>query len=349
MSEFQVRIRRIKSVSPHPNADRLEICQVEGYQCVVRKGQYHEGELVAYIPEQSVLPDELLIGEGLWKDGKGLLSGKDGNVVKPVRLRGEISQGLLYRMSTDEWKLGEDVTDVLGITKYEAPIPPELLGEVEHSPILFKYDVEDIKTWPDVLHPGEQVHITEKLHGTFCLTIIRPNSEPIVSSKGLIKKGLCYSNEYNLYSRTVKPLLSTFRLFLSTATKFNPEVEAVAILGEVYGKGVQDLHYSTAEPKFRLFDMATLVDGLWTYSPRGGLYRLANIRCIDTAPVLYEGPWSPSLIETYTSGQSTISDHIREGVVICSSDNREDPSLGRVILKSVSPEYLFRKGGTEYN
>lgn len=346
MSEFQVRIRRIKEIRPHPNADRLEICQVEGYQCVVKKGQYHEGELVAYIPEQSVVPEILLVGEGLWKDGKGLLSGKDGNVVKAVRLRGEISQGLLYKMSTHDWQLGDEVSKALGITKYEQPIPDELKGEVEQVDILLKYEIENVKTYPDVLKPGEPVHIGEKLHGMASFIVFDKKGNHYISSKGLIAKGLFFKRECtNVYIRAIEPYISTLASFVST------DAEYTVFVGEVFGKGVQDLSYGLDKPEFRLFDIAVMKKGLWEFLPRPIAYRTAEQRGINTVPVLYEGPWSLSILDEYVDGTSSVlcPSQIREGVVICSSNNRNHSSVGRVILKAVSVDYLLRKNGTEYS
>lgn len=57
-------------------------------------------------------------------------------------------------------------------------------------------------------------------------------------------------------------------------------------------------------------------------------------------------------MEEFTSGKETISGNetnIREGIVIKPIFERVDFSLGRVVLKSVSEEYLLRKGGTEFN
>ena len=55
-NDFAVTTQRITSITPHPNADRLEIAHVLGYQCVVRKGLFSTGDLVVYIPERSLVP-----------------------------------------------------------------------------------------------------------------------------------------------------------------------------------------------------------------------------------------------------------------------------------------------------
>ena len=109
-------------------------------------------------------------------DGKTMLAGgtlnadgtKRRNRVKALRLRGTLSQGLVYS-HTD--KLGElvegaDYTEQLGIEKYVPPVPTEMSGKVEHAPELRSYtDIENIKNFPGVLTPGEEVACAEKIHG----------------------------------------------------------------------------------------------------------------------------------------------------------------------------------------
>ena len=352
MSTHQVRLKRVHDVLDHPNADRLEICKVDGYQCVVRKGIYKRGQLVVYIPEQSVVPDYLLIDLGFWewlepspntvgRRGKGTLSGKDGNIVKICRLRGEISQGIIFP-SQEGWQLDDNVAEVLGITKYEAPVPDELISAVEHGPLPIKFDVENIQSYPEILNPGEPVHISTKLHGTCCFILFDSKGTNWISSKGLISKGL-YLKGPSIYHKATEPYISTL------ASLVDKEDSYTLFLGEVYGKGVQDLHYGMDKPTFALFDIARYENDLWNFIPRPIAFKTAEHCHIPTVPVLYEGPWSPSLIDEYVIGKrSSMAAHVEEGAVICSASNRSDPSIGRVILKSINPDYLLRKNGTEY-
>src|SRR5689334_3340088 len=157
MSSFDVKVRRIV-VTPHNNADALEIGTIDGYQFVVAKGQWQTGDLGVYIPEQAVVPDNLIAEMGL----EGRLAGKDKNRVKAIKLRGVLSQGLFYKPADGlpaDWIEGQEVGSALGICKYEPPIPAEFASEVEAAPggIFSSYtDIENIKKWPDIFIPGEQ-------------------------------------------------------------------------------------------------------------------------------------------------------------------------------------------------
>ena len=91
MADFAVEVLPLR-IEPHPEADRIELAVIGEYRSVVQKGRYHDGDLVAYIPEASIVPDALIEEMGL----TGKLSGSKKNRVKAARFRGVLSQGLCY-------------------------------------------------------------------------------------------------------------------------------------------------------------------------------------------------------------------------------------------------------------
>lgn len=105
MSKFACPVVRIASVTNHSGADRLSIVSLEGfgYLCISAKledgsPRYVPGDLVVYIPSSAVLPEWLLKDMGFWNEetSKGMLAGSAGDRVKPLKLRGIFSEGLLY-------------------------------------------------------------------------------------------------------------------------------------------------------------------------------------------------------------------------------------------------------------
>ena len=126
MASFEVKVYKLKVV-PHPKADRLELAQVGAYLSIVPKGMYKDGDLGVYIPEQAIVPDNILEELNL----TGRLGGRAKNRVKAMRLRGIVSQGVIYP-NTGNWKEGEILNDTLGIIKYEPVIPASLAGEVSN-------------------------------------------------------------------------------------------------------------------------------------------------------------------------------------------------------------------------
>ena len=98
-------IEVIHGLASHPNADKLEIAQVLGYQCIVQKGRFYAGEAVVFIQPDSVLPD---------KPWFQVFKAKS-NRVKAIRLRGALSQGICYP-AEPEWVEGQNVAEILGVT-----------------------------------------------------------------------------------------------------------------------------------------------------------------------------------------------------------------------------------------
>ena len=214
---------------------------------VVGKGQFQTGDVAAYIPENSLLPDDLIESLGL----TGKLHGAKKNRVKAIRLRGVVSQGLVYKVP-DVNEMGVDVTEQLGIIKYEVPVPTHMSGQMWNTQgKTLHYDIENIKKYPNVLQDGEDVVMTEKLHGTWC-AMGKQDGEWIVTSKGMSSRGLAFKldeniNDGNLYVKTFRKYQHTLELIDFVPNFF--------IVGEIYGKGVQDMQYDTTEPEFRVFDV----------------------------------------------------------------------------------------------
>ncbi len=133
--DFEVKIVSLAEVSKHENADSLDIARIAGYQCVVRRNQFRTGDLAVYIPEGSIIPQELLEKTGLWdpENNKGKLAGPRGNRLKAVRLRGVVSQGLLVP-APQGLGAGDDVAEHYGITKYVPEVPAGMRGQVPRPP-----------------------------------------------------------------------------------------------------------------------------------------------------------------------------------------------------------------------
>jgi RNA ligase (TIGR02306 family) len=385
MSTFSCPVVRIASVEDHVNADRLSILTLEGmgFTCISAKledgsPRYAVGDLVVYIPSAAVLPEWLLREMDFWNEelGKGTLAGSLGDRVKPMRLRGVFSDGVLlsaerlcehcHSMAGDAltyWP-GMDASEHLGITKYEPTIPAAMAGEVanmmEH---LIKYDFERWERVPDMFELGEQVTATEKLHGTnMCITWVPDLTHEemfgvmgniMVNSKGLGASGLAFknnpANQGNLYVRTLRELLAKdFEQKLESVVSMltdGMQLEImtplpVRIWGEVYGAGVQDLHYGTKAPEFAVFDI--LMGERWLTDDE--LATACAHLGVAKVPLAYKGPFDPVALEAVRDGATMLGGaNIREGVVVRSENLLPHPVHGRRIAKMISPDYLTRK------
>ncbi|MYW21856.1 RNA ligase (ATP) [Streptomyces sp. SID2955] len=345
----------VLTVHEHPNADALELAQVGLYRAVVARGAYRTGEAAVYIPEQAVLPAGLIEELGL----TGRLAGGNADRVKAVRLRGELSQGIVCRpralADVDLARAAAEGTDFaarLGITKWVPPVPPTMNGDVEPAPGLLPWvDIENIQRCPDIFAPGEPVVLTEKLHGSACLlTYVAEEGRVYVSSKGFGAKSLALREDpRNLYWRAVRG-----HGVAEAAARLCERLGAsrVGIFGEVYGAGVQDLTYGADGRRetlgYAAFDVSAEVDGAVRWFDPAEVLEGE----LPSVPRLFSGPYDVARVMEFASGRETVSGrelHLREGVVIRPAVERYSAVTGgRAIAKAVSPAYLTRKGGTEY-
>jgi RNA ligase (TIGR02306 family) len=349
------------TIHPHTNADALELAQVGLYRAVVAKGSYQSGDYAIYIPEQAVLPAELIDELGL----TGKLAGSAKDRVKAIRLRGELSQGIVCQPTAlDGMDLaaahaaGEDFAEALGVTKWVPPVPVSMSGDVVSAADLLPWtDIENIARYPDIFTPGEEVVVTEKIHGTACLySMIVETGQSLVSSKGFGSKYLALAESAaNLYWRAVTAY-QVPEAAAALAEKFG--AKRIGVFGEVFGKGVQDLAYGADAQQQKLgyavFDVCVDVDGVVRWLDSAELREvLADLAPdIPLVPQLYAGPYDETLLLELASGKETVSGteaHIREGVVVRAAQEHQNDVVGsRTIGKIVSAEYLTRKGGTEY-
>lgn len=354
MSTFTVAARQLTIDNhPDPEVNALEIARVDDYVAVVPKGQYATGDTAIYIPEGAIVPDDIIAEMGLEGRLAGGTLAEDGskhrNRVKAIRLRGVLSQGLVYSPNgrLGDLEIGKDYAEILGITKYQPPVPAEMSGKVEAGRMLPYTEIENIKRFPSVLRPGEEVIAVEKAHGT-CTLLHYEQGTLYVSSKGLGKQGLVLlrdseddSQVRNVYWRmAIKHGIESLLKSLCEARG----VDNATLYGET--TGVQDLRYGLmpGELGFHAFDLR--IDG--QFVDYDDFVQLVEKQMgLPTLPVLYRGPYSREKLEEVAVGREQITgteSHIREGVVVRPVKERTDPDLGRVIVKVISPDYLLRKG-----
>ncbi|MBV1848821.1 RNA ligase (ATP) [Catellatospora tritici] len=357
MSILKVVAERLV-IHPHPNADALELAEVGRLRAVVAKDAYRTGDHAVYLPEGSVLPEPLIAELGL----TGRLAGPNKDRITAVRLRGELSQGIVCRPKAladldlaEAAAAGTDFAEVLGVTKWVPPIPVHLAGDMHPAEDLLPWlDVENIRRYPLLFSAGEPVVATEKIHGSACLmTYVAATGTVLASSKGFGKQRLAIKEaDSNLYWRAIRgydlPVLAAAVAADLGATR-------VGVFGEVYGRGVQDLGYgvqASTRPGYAVFDIAVDVDGQirWLTPDEVAAYTAAH--GVPAVPVLYRGPYDEARLVELAEGVETISGtgaNIREGLVVRPLIERYSPiTAGRAIGKLVSTAYLTRKGGTEY-
>ena len=140
---------------------------------------------------------------------------------------------------------------------------------------------------------------------------------------------------------------------IKTNISWKEPIHSIMIYGEIYGNGIQDMKYGETQTNFRAFDIS--INNIYLdFDIQQELFKKFNI---NTAPVLYRGPFSKDKVLEYTSGKTTICDPKiagpfsgREGIVIKPIKETICKEIrSRKILKSISADYLSRKNPTEYH
>jgi len=343
MSTLQVKVREIKEIKSHSNADRLELATVEGWQCVVPKGRYDAGDMVVYFPPDTVLSQE-------WTDKFGVTNycqkTDQGMRIRQARLRGEPSFGLVVDMPdmSGDWVVGFDAAEFYGAKKYEPPVlgkSGDILGN-NHALFDKFTEIENLRNFPDILIPGEEVICTEKIHGTQvrgCYIREGGRSSLFWGSKNHPRKKPETEEEmksnFYWYPWTLAPVRS-----LMTSLHILKNYNVVQVIGETYGR-VQSLRYGLNSLAFRLF--ALKLDG--KYIDFDERMEICNRHGVSCVPVIYRGPFDIEKIKEISNGNTLVADveQIREGVVVQPVVERTDPRVGRVILKYVGDDYLLSK------
>jgi len=375
LSTLAVKVERIRDIQPHGNADRLEIATVLGWQCVVQKGAFKKGDLCVYFPIDSILPQT--VEDAIFGADSKIKLAK--HRIRAIKLRGAISQGLATEPKTliglgagiINAKEGTDLTAVLGVTKYEPP-PPRTQGMSnlqkswrKKNPHFHEYtDIENAKNYPDTFAPGERVLVSEKVHGTNFRAGWVPYEPDNLWKKLLTWLHLAPKYEFVFGSRKVQ-LQDPGRVagtgfyerqangegpppgnvYAEAVRKYNLRKIPLGyvVYGEIYGSGIQKGYTygcKQGEHKVAFFDL--MING--QYQDDYEFRRWATIVGLPVVPQLWSGKYeSLDQMKALTVGDSVLCHEqpCMEGVVVKPEHERWDPSLGRVILKVVSDQYLL--------
>jgi hypothetical protein len=387
----EANIVRVGPILPHPNADKLELTMVGGYQVVIGKGNFKEGDLAVYIQPDSVVPQTEAF-KFIWGITRYRPRAECGSQVSirclaiPVlrftrlpievsakhrritvkRLRKEYSEGLLMPIAdfattlfnNPKWQgssaleVGEDVAELLGITRHVPEFDAEpTAAETEATPkrkfprslkgwfywglrqlglrnaggrsyaeeVNFsspEYDVNAFKNATRVtFREGEQVTVTEKIHGSNARYVFIPDNDKLPTHLQL--DGKFYAGSHRQWKRTGDNVwwnASTRFKFIEEWCIQHPRQ---VLYGEV-GPTQKGYRYGADKDEtfFFAFDVYNSETGEWSWP--------GNVGIESTVPVLYAGPYSKDIIAKFVDGPSVVpgAKTIREGIVIHSRERR---------------------------
>lgn len=332
-------IRRIKNIEEIPHADKIELAKVDGWKVVVAKDVGHKvGDLVIYCEIDSFLPIKEEF-EFLRKSSyKKMSDGTEGFRLKTIKLRGQISQGLILPLkelqlpNKELLEVGMDVSKELGIVKYEPPIPAELAGKVKglFPSFIPKTDEERIQNFTNEydgwrLQSKHQFYETEKLDGS--------------SSTFYINNG-----EFGVCSRNLELLETEGNTFWKVARELDLENKMkslgrnIALQGELIGEGIQGNPYKIKGQTVKFYTGFEI--DKFERLPLSEFISLISSLDLQSVPILNDRFLLPETIDEmllHAEAKSVLNpDTEREGVVVRSID-------GTISFKAISNKFLLNE------
>jgi len=332
-----VTVRTISDIKPIPGADRIQAYQVDGWWVVDQKDAHKIGDKVIYFEIDSMLPIKPEF-EFLRKSCyKKLQDGTEGFRLKTIRLKGQVSQGLITPL-TFEANEGDDVTEQLGVVKYEPPVPAQLAGKVKGNfpsfiPKTDEERIQNLKKYVKNLE-GEQVYITEKLDGSSFTCFYYKSKDQKTPEFGVCSRNLqLIESEENTFWQVARKL--------DLEEKIRGTGEYIALQGELVGPGIQGNPYKLKEPTVYFFT-AYDIDNEKRFNGVDFI-QLMNKLDLDIVPVLEMTKLpTENLIRymlDYAIGKSIINTGTeREGVVVRSLNDDNQFSF-----KAISNKFLLKE------
>jgi RNA ligase (TIGR02306 family) len=346
-------IRTISAIKTHTNADALELAVIDGWTCVVKKGEFKADDVVVYFEIDSFIPTE--VAPFLTKPGKAAktFEGICGERLRTMRLRGELSQGLVLPLSIlpeeyvtfpdshssdKEAIVGTDVTEILGVKKWEKPLNPNLAGTARGNFPTFirKTDQQRIQ---NIFHKltTEQINdtyeVTLKLDGSSATYYVNGDHTGVCSRNLELKTD--ESNAENTFVKKYYELDLVGKL-----TAFNLRTgRNIAFQGELWGAGINGNWEGIADHRYNVFDIFDIdKQGYMSVSERTDLvYNLG----LSPAPVLdainLRNFLTVADFLAYAS-RGSVYNPVAEGVVFKSITN---PDFS---FKVINDEYLLNGG-----
>lgn len=352
-------VRKIAEIKPIPNADAIETALVDGWECVVRKNEnFKVGDLIVYIEVDSVVPErpefEFL------RDRKFR--------VRTIKLRKQISQGLVLPLSIlpdRKWKEGDDVTNILGVTKYDPELEEEnkLIKEQKNkfkNPIIkymFRYawfrrivlGKKQEKGFPSWVVKTDETRIqnlvkmfeTERNAGTLFEGREKIDGQSATYTLRRIKKN---KFEFVVCSRNLRLTRPDNSNYWKIAERYNIEAilkdiimdnDYVTLQGEIYGQGIQGNKYNLNGIDFMAFNLIYPDRKV----PTKEFEKVLEKYGIKTVPLVvsdYRLPETIHDVVEFSKGNSTLLERKREGIVFRNYEKD-------ISFKVINPEFLLEE------
>jgi len=338
-----VTLETVLAVAPIPDADAIEQVQVRGWTVVTKRGEFRPGDRCVYFEIDSAVPladprFAFLAPRGTKTVDAGTAAERVVHALKTARLRGVYSQGLVLpladfpELAAAEQAGNTGYAQIVGVSKYEPPVPVSLAGEVVGpfpTHLGRKTDSERVQNllgvWDAIVANGPWLP-TEKLDGTSCSVFVDATGQLHVCGRNWE-----LADGDNTYWRTVRRYGLDTRLAPGDGVQF-----------EIYGDGIQANPLGVRGQQIAIF----------TYTHAGRTLRRADWPrwALEHVAPLYDLPFpaSPAAAVAQVDGLKSLVSPARqaEGIVWHQADGRALPELDyRPNWKAINNKFLMKARG----
>ena len=326
-------IQKISNIRDILGADKIQAADVLGWHVVIKKGEFKDGDAVVYCEPDSILPKE-----------NPYFAFLEGKPIRTKKMRGVLSQGIcfpLHVLPVGRYEEGQDVTDVLGVTKYD----PDANRGKNNKPLLEK---PDYVPTTDFTRCQTLQDYLEKFKGTKCVATEKVDGSSIsfwLDDKDVFHVCTHYKEVFNQNDR-----------FYRTALKYKPHLEYmprnIVCQGEMIGKQIQKNKYNLEAGDYRvyLYDMLKYQNGISKFMNSDEFFMTARMFSLPTVPIAYgcfELPGAVDELTELSKGKSKLCERTqREGIVIKALNDIYTDDIGvfvngRFSLKVINPDFLL--------
>lgn len=360
-------VQRIEEVKNIEDADLIQAYRVLGWWVVGKRGEYKVGDLAVYLSIDSWVPHDLapLLSKG--KEPREY-NGVKGERLRTIKLRGQISQGLILPLS-DVWpdwdekafsenvSDGDDLTEGLGIQKWEAPIPAQLQGQAKGTfptDILRKTDQERVQNIFGKIQQRDGLFLTEKYWDEEAQQVKerdvvlpedfqKPTYEVTMKLDGSSMTCFRWQEELRVCSRNLELKINeenADNTFVAMAMQIGGQIpEGIAVQGELMGPGIQKNREGFKEHRFFVFDIFDIQKQEYLKpSERRAMCEEIGLEHVPVIGTDWNAPESVAAGLELAEGPS-INHKVREGLVWKCN---EDPSFS---FKTISNKFLLKEDG----
>jgi len=324
-------VRKIEEIKPIVGADKICAYRVGGWWVVDGINKYKVGDLAVYFEIDSYLPVKPEY-EFLRKSSyKKLVDGTEGFRLKTVCLKKTLSQGLLVSLTFNANE-GDDVTELLGIVKYDPPVPVQFSGDAKggfpsYIPKTNEERIQNFISDYKIDLKNQRVYVTEKLDGTSYSVFVN-NGEVGVCSRNFELK----DTEGNAHWGATHAM--------DLVRKLKELGKNIALQGELVGNGIQGNAYKVNGSKVYFFTGYDI--DLGRRMQYDELLQLTSQMQLNMVPLLESSYNLPSenivdFLLQYAEGKSVLNPLAeREGVVVRGLD-------ADFSFKAISNKFLLQQ------